>query len=171
MIVSPPHASNSSFISNRMDTWRVGWHTRPGLTAMRVERHFADEDITDQLLRLLVQRGAPEHIRSDNGSEFTVTTMREWLARTDVKTIFIEPASLWENGYIEYFNGQLRDELLNRGIFATLTEARVLIADWERYCNQVRTHSALGYEPPAPKAKMLETPTLWVVPLLGACQL
>jgi putative transposase len=77
---------------------------------------------------------------------------REGLNRLGVKTLFIEPGSPWENGYIESFNGKLRDELLNREIFTTLTEARVLIEQWRREYNQVRPHSALGYRPPAPEA-------------------
>jgi len=78
----------------------------------------------------------------------------------EVKTLFIEPGSPWENGYIESFNGKLRDELLNREIFTTLTEAKVLIADWRKKYNQVRPHSAKGYKPPALEARMLETLTL-----------
>jgi transposase InsO family protein len=69
-----------------------------------------------------------------------------------VRTLFIEPGSPWENGYIESFNGKFRDELLNREIFTTLTEARVLIEEWRREYNQIRPHSALGYRPPAPEA-------------------
>ena len=65
----------------------------------------------------------------------------------------------WENGYIESFNGKLRDELLNREIFTTLTEARVLIEQWRREYNQVRPHSSLGYRPPAPESIMLVTLT------------
>ena len=71
-----------------------------------------------------------------------------------------EPGSPWENGYIESFNGKLRDELLNREIFMTLTEAKVLIEQWRQEYNQVRPHSSLSYKPPAPEAKMLETLTL-----------
>ena len=93
-----------------------------------------------------------EHIRSDNGPEFTAKAIRKWLESIGVKTLFIEPGSPWENGYIESFNGKLRDELLNREIFYTLTEARILIARWRQEYNQVRPHSALGYQPPAPEA-------------------
>ena len=81
------------------------------------------------------------------------------LARIGVKALFIEPGSPWENGYIESFNGKLRDELLNREIFTTLTEAKVLIAGWRREYNQVRPHSSLGYRPPAPEAKIPVTLT------------
>jgi transposase InsO family protein len=116
--------------------------------------------LTDQLFNLIVFRGIPEHIRSDNGPEFTAKAIRSWLNKLGVKTLFIEPSSPWENGYIESFNGKLRDELLNREIFTTLTEAKVLIADWRKEYNQVRPHSSLGYKPPAPEAKMLATLTL-----------
>jgi putative transposase len=97
--------------------------------AILVERRITSQDVIDQLFNLFVFRGIPEHIRSDNGPEFTARAIRSWLNRLGVKTLFIEPGSPWENGYIESFNGKLRDELLNREIFTTLTEARVLIAD------------------------------------------
>ena len=128
--------------------------------AILVERRLTCEDVIDQLFNLFVFRGIPEHIRSDNGPEFTARVIRKWLARIGVKTLFIEPGSPWENGYIESFNGKLRDELLNREIFTTLTEAKILIAKWRKEYNQVRPHSAKGYKPPAPEARMLETLTL-----------
>jgi transposase InsO family protein len=128
--------------------------------AILVERSITSEEVVDQLFTLFVFRGVPEYIRSDNGPEFTAKAIRKWLKRVDVKTLFIEPGSPWENGYIESFNGKLRDELLNREIFTTLTEAKVLIADWRKEYNQVRPHSARGYRPPAPEATMLETLTL-----------
>ena len=106
----------------------------------------------DELFELFVLRGIPEHIRSDNGPEFTARAVRKWLNRLGVKTLFIEPGSPWENGYIESFNGKMRDELLSREIFTTLQEAKVLIEQWRREYNQVRPHSALGYRPPAPEA-------------------
>jgi transposase InsO family protein len=128
--------------------------------AIRVERRLTSEDVLDKLYDLFLLRGVPEHIRSDNGPEFTARAVRKWLCRMGVKTLFIEPGSPWENGYIESFNGKLRDELLDREIFTTLTEARLLLAQWKREYNQVRPHSAKGYKPPAPEAKMLTTLTL-----------
>lgn len=128
--------------------------------AILVERRITSEDVLDQLFNLFIFRGVPEHIRSDNGPEFTAKAVRKWLKRMEVKTLFIEPGSPWENGYIESFNGKLRDELLNREIFTTLTEAKVLIADWRKEYNQVRPHSAKGYKPPALEARMLDTLTL-----------
>jgi transposase InsO family protein len=128
--------------------------------AILVERRLTSEDVIDQLFNLFVLRGLPEHIRSDNGPEFTAKAVRKWLERLGVKTLFIEPGSPWENGYIESFNGKLRDELLNGEIFTTLIEAKVLISDWRREYNQVRPHSAKGYKPPAPEAKLLKVLTL-----------
>ena len=122
--------------------------------AIKVNRKLNSQDVIDELFKLFVYRGIPDHIRSDNGSEFTAKIVRKWLNRLGVKTLFIEPGSPWENGYIESFNGKLRDELLNREIFTTLEEAKVLIEQWRREYNQIRPHSALGYRPPAPEAIM-----------------
>ena len=120
--------------------------------AIEVARRLTSSDVIRVMARLMLQHGVPEHIRSDNGPEFVAKVLREWLHRLDVETLFIEPGSPWENGYIESFNGKLRDELLNGEIFYTLQEARVLIEMWRRHYNQVRPHSSLGYRPPAPEA-------------------
>jgi transposase InsO family protein len=120
--------------------------------AILVQRRITSQDVIDQLFNLFVFIGIPRHIRSDNGPEFTAKAIRNWLSRLGVKTLFIEPGSPWENGYIESFNGKLRDELLNGEIFTTLIEAKVLIEQWRKEYNQVRPHSALGYRPPAPEA-------------------
>ena len=120
--------------------------------AIEVARRLASKDVIRVMARLMLQHGVPEHIRSDSGPEFVAKLLREWLHRLDVEPLFIEPGSPWENGYIESFNGKLRDELLNGEIFCTLQEARVLIEMWRRHYNQVRPHSSLGYRPPAPEA-------------------
>ena len=122
--------------------------------AILVSRRITSQSVIDQLFHLFMFRGIPEHIRSDNGPEFTAKAIRDWLNHLGVKTLFIEPGSPWENGYIESFNGKLRDELLNREIFTTLTEAKILIEEWRKEYNHVRPHSALGYRPPAPEAIM-----------------
>jgi len=97
--------------------------------------------------------GAPLNtFSSDNGPEFTLKAVRNWLKDLEVTTLFIEPGSPWENGYIESFSGKLRDELLDWEIFTTLTEAKILIEEWRKEYNQVRPHSALKYRPPAPEA-------------------
>jgi transposase InsO family protein len=119
--------------------------------AIRVERRFSSTDVLMTLARLFIQRGTPDYIRSDNGPELTAKALRNWLKRVGVKTLFIEPGSPWENGYNESFNGKLRDELLNREIFYTLWEAKVLVERWRKEYNQVRPHSSLGYRPPAPE--------------------
>jgi len=129
----------------------VDEHTRECL-AIDVARRLNSEDVLEQLAWLFVIRGVPDHIRSDNGPEFTAEAVRDWLKRVGVRTLFIEPGSPWENGYVESFNGKLRDELLNREIFYTLTEAKVLIERWRHEYNTVRPHSSLGYRPPAPAA-------------------
>ena len=119
--------------------------------AIEVARHLRSDDVLACLTRLFTHHGPPDHIRSDNGSEFTAHAVRGWLSRVGVKTLFIEPGSPWENGYNESFNGKLRDELLDGEIFYTLTEARVLVDQWRRHYNTIRPHSALGYRPPAPQ--------------------
>ena len=123
--------------------------------AIRVARNLTSEDVLEELHQLFVWRGAPEHLRSDNGSEFTAHKVRDWLGRVAVKTAFIEPGSPWENGYIESFNGKLGDELLDPELFDTLLEAQVLVERWRKYYNHLRPHSALGYRPPAPAAWMM----------------
>ncbi len=126
-------------------------YTRECLS-ITVARKITAQNVLEELFDLIVQRGMPEHIRSDNGPEFTAKAVREWLNRIGVSTLFIEPGSPWENGYIESFNGKLRDELLNGEIFTTLLEAKVLIENWRREYNHIRPHSSLGYRPPAPHA-------------------
>ena len=126
-------------------------YTRECLSIL-VARRISAQDVIYQLGELFLERGIPEYIRSDNGPEFTARAIRQWLRDLGVKTLYIEPGSPWENGYIESFNGKLRDELLNGEIFTTLFEAQVLIENWRKEYNQVRPHSALGYRPPAPGA-------------------
>ncbi len=123
--------------------------------ALVVARRWRAMDVLETLAQLFVTHGVPAHIRSDNGPEFTADLVRSWLEALDVATLFIEPGSPWENGYVESFNGKLRDELLDREIFYTLTEARIVIERWRREYNTVRPHSALGYRPPAPQAVTL----------------
>ncbi len=116
-----------------------------------VARRLTSEDVLERLSDLFIRRGVPRYLRSDNGPEFTANRVREWLERVEVQALFIEPGSPWENGYIESFNGKLRDELLAREWFDTLLEAKVLIERWRRHFNTVRPHSSLGYVPPAPE--------------------
>lgn len=119
--------------------------------AITVDRRLNSDDVLATLADLLVERGPPAHIRSDQGPEFIATAVKTWLGRLGVKTAYIEKTSPWENGYNESFNGKLRDELLNGEVFYTLTEAKVLIEAWRRHYNTERPHSSLGYQPPAPE--------------------
>ena len=127
--------------------------TRECLT-IDVARKQTSRDVLRTLAQLMLRHGIPKYIRSDNGPEFVAKAVRDWLARLEVGTLFIEPGSPWENGYVESFNGKLRDELLNGEIFTSLKEAKVLTEVWRREYNQVRPHSSLGYKPPAPEAAL-----------------
>ena len=122
--------------------------------AIKVDRRLNSKDVIETLSELFVEYGLPKHIRSDNGPEFIARRVISWLKRFDVAPLFIEPGSPWENGYIESFNGKLRDELLNLEIFDTLYEAKVLVERWRWEYNTIRPHSSLGYQPPAPETIM-----------------
>ncbi len=122
--------------------------------AIVVARRVRSTDVLETLADLFVTQGVPAYSRSDHGPAFTAELVRLWLEALQVQTLFIEPGSPWENGFVESFNGKLRDELLDREIFYTLTEAKILIARWRRQYHTVRPHSALGYRPPAPEAVM-----------------
>ena len=133
----------------------VDEYTRECLS-IDVARRLSSEDVLERLAWQFVMRGVPAFLRSDNGSEFTANVVRQWLGKVGVKTLYIEPGSPWENGYVESFNGKFRDELLDREIFYTLLEAKVLIERWRDHYNRVRPHSSLGYRPPAPQTIAVE---------------
>jgi transposase InsO family protein len=120
--------------------------------AIVVARQWTADDVLATLTELFITRGGPAHLRSDNGPEFCATVVRTWRAWLEVRTRFIEPGSPWENGDCEAFNGTLREDRLDREIFYTLREARVLIEGWRQHYNTVRAQSALGYRSPAPEA-------------------
>ena len=154
----PNHVWSYDFVHERTHDGRalrmltmIDEYTRECL-AIRVGRRLGAEDVLELLTDLFVARGTPTYLRSDNGPEMTATAVRDWLDRVGVQTLFIAPGSPWENGYIESFNGRLRDELLNGEIFYTLEEAQALTRWWREEYNHVRPHSALGYRPPAPEA-------------------
>ncbi len=123
----------------------------PGNATIEVARKLNSQSVLAVLADLMTARGVPDHIRSDNGPEFTAHAVREWVARVGAKTLFIEPGSPWENGYNESFNGKLRDELLNVELFNDIREAQVLIERRRRHFNTVRPHTSPGYQPPAPE--------------------
>lgn len=138
-------------------------YTRESL-AIWVERSITAQTVVENLKWLFADRGAPEHIRSDNGPEFIAKAVQEWLEGSGCATIYIEPGSPWENAYIESFNGKLRDECLNREIFRNTLEAQIIIESWREEYNTRRPHSSLGYQTPAEfaercrKAECPETP-------------
>jgi len=155
------HVWSYDFVADRTSDGRalrilniIDEHNRECLASL-VERRITADDALQTLTDLFTERGCPEHIRSDNGPEFTAKAVREWLGRLGTRTLFIEPGSPWENGYIESFNGKMRDELLNREQFDTQLEAKVLTENWRREYNEVRPHSSLGWRPPAPAAFMM----------------
>jgi transposase InsO family protein len=126
----------------------VDEYTRECL-ALEVRRSFKSRDVIAVLEQLVLIRGVPVHIRSDNGSEFIAKQIRQWLAAAEVQTLYIEPGSPWENPYIESFNGKLRDELLNAELFTSLAEARYLASNWRLEYNHRRPHSSLKGLTPA----------------------
>ncbi len=152
------HVWSYDFVADRTSDGRsfrmltlIDEHTRECL-AIDVARNLKSEDVLERLSELFVCHGVPKYICSDKGPEFTAIKVRDWLDRVKVQTLFIEPGSPWENGYIESLNGKLRDELLNGELFDTLLEAKVLVERWRGHYNTVRPHSSLGYQPPAPEA-------------------
>ena len=106
----------------------------------------------------LQYRGTPGFIRSENGPEFVALAVKGWITGVGAKTASIEPGSPWENGYVESFNGKLRDALLRMEVFNTPLDAKILIEQWRAHYNTVRPHSYSGYRPPAPEVIMLSTP-------------
>jgi transposase InsO family protein len=136
--------------------------------AIRVARKLNSAAVIETLAELMIARGAPGHMRSDNGPEFAAKAVQDWITAAGSKTAFIEPGSPWENGYVESFNSKLRDELLRGEIFYSIREAQVLIEAWRRHYNAVRPHSALRWTPPAPEVRQVP-PILWPPqPIAGA---
>jgi putative transposase len=118
-----------------------------------VARSMKAKRVIEILAEQFRERGAPLHVRSDNGPEFIAAALRQWLQEAEVDALYIEPAAPWQNGYAESFNSKLRDELLDREEFSSPLEARVLSAHWREEYDQRRPHSSLGYQTPAAFAK------------------
>jgi putative transposase len=130
------HVWSYDFVSGKTHDGRtlrmltlIDEYTRECL-AIRVARRLSSYEVIEALADVMLWRGIPEHIRSDNGPEFVAKELRKWLASVGTRTLYIEPGSPWENGYCESFNGKLRDECLNGEIFYTLKEAQVVIEKW-----------------------------------------
>ena len=113
------------------------------------ERALKAKDVLRWLQKAVEQHGAPEYLRSDNGSEFIAKIVQRWLKENRIKTVYIEPGSSWLSGFVESFHGRFRDECLNREQLWTLTEARVVVGDFRQKYNEIRPRSRLGYESPA----------------------
>lgn len=131
-------------------------HTRQCLTTY-VAWPIRVTDVAREVARAIARHGAPEYIRSDNGPEFVAYAMQDWLEQKHIQTLYIKPGSPWENVYIESFHDKLRDECLNREVFGTLAEARVIIEQWRREYNENRPQSSLGYRTPAEAARCQTT--------------
>lgn len=129
-------------------------YTRECLASV-VARRIRSQDVLLILADLFLSHGIPMHIRSDNGPEFIAIKLRHWLKVLQVAPLYIEPGSPWENGYIESFNGKMREQFLNGELFYTLQEARIMTERWRRHYNTVRPHSSLGGQPPAPETIQL----------------
>ena len=160
------HVWSWDFVMDRTDDGRVikiltliDEYTKEAL-AVYPARRIRANDVIDIFADVMVERGVPEYIRSDNGPEMIAKVLRNWLARVGTKTAYIMLGSPWENGYCERFNGKLRNELLDGEIFYTLREAQVIIEQWRWHYNRIRPHSALGYRPPAPETTVVRLTTV-----------
>lgn len=151
----PNHVWSYDFIPDQTADGRglkmlpvVDEFTRECLT-IEVERHLRAKDVVSPLEYLFEVRGEPAFIRGDNGPEFIAEAVRSWLAGRGAETLYIAPGSPWENAYSQTFNSRLRDELLDREVFETLKEAKVIVEDHRLDYNHRRPHSSLGYQTPA----------------------
>ena len=148
------HVWSYDFVFDRTEDGRpvkiltlIDEFTRESL-CIHVARSIKSEDLIGLLVAVMLERGMPAFIRSDNGPEFVAKAIRAWLETMGTSTLFVEPGSPWENGYIESFNSRLRDELLNGEVFTTLAEAKYLAEDWRIMYNTERLHSSLNYITP-----------------------
>ncbi len=126
--------------------------------ALDVARSIKSGDVIDTLVELFQVRGVPTHVRFDNGPEFIALAVQQWLERSSVRPLYIEPGAPWENGYVESFNGKLGDELLDREVFYTVQEARAMGTSWRLEYDNRRPHSSLGYMTPAAFAASCSKP-------------
>ena len=166
------HVWSYDFVADRTEDGRqlkllvvIDEFTRECL-ALEVGRTFTARQVQLTLQYLFAVRGRPEHIRSDNGPEFVAKEIQRWLGRASVGTLHIGKASPWENGYVESFNGKLRDELLNRELFLSLAEARYVVDEWRLEYNHRRPHSSIDWKTPAAfAAATLAGPPVGATPL------
>ena len=167
----PNHVWSYDFLTDRTEDGRqlkllavIDEFTRE-CPAIEVGRTFTSRDVKLTLQYVFAIRGAPEHIRSDNGPEFLAAEIRRWLDRPSLDTLYIEKWSPWENGYVESFIGRLRDELLNRELFLSLPEARYVLDEWRKEYNHRRPRSGLNWRTPEAFAASLAAPPVGAPPL------
>jgi transposase InsO family protein len=153
----PNHIWSVDLVHDRLSNGRrykmltvLDEYTREAL-CVRVATRMGAEDVLEALYPLILQRGAPPCLRSDNGPEFVAEALQAWLRKVGIEPIRIFPGSPWENGYNERFNGTLRREVLNAEWFATTQQAQVVIDVWRRQYNRVRPHQSLRMRPPVPE--------------------
>ena len=153
----PNHIWSIDFVHDKLSNGRpykmltvLDEYTREAL-CVAVALNMGSADVLEALYPLLLKRGKPTHIRSDNGPEFTSAPFLDWLTRVGIQPIQIYPGSPWENGYNERFNGTLRHEVLNAEWFATTRQAQIVINHWLRQYNHVRPHEALSMRAPVPE--------------------
>jgi transposase InsO family protein len=151
------HVWSYDFVTDQtMDGRKIRWlniideHTHECLFSVP-RRAWRSNDVIEALASVMVIKGTPEYLRSDNGPEFIAQKLRGWLRDVGVITAYIEPGSPWENGFCESFNSRMRDEFLNGELFGNLYEAQVLTKMWVDYYNTIRPHSSLSGRPPAPQ--------------------
>ena len=121
--------------------------------ALEVDTSITGQHVTRYLNKAMLFRGRPKEILSDNGPEFTSNVLNAWAYEKHIEHVFIDPGKPMQNGFIESFNGKLRDECLNLNWFHNLPEAREIIGRWKDEYNMVRPHSALGQKTPAEYAQ------------------
>jgi len=132
---------------------------------LEVARSIKAADVVELVSQVMLIRGVPGHIRSDNGPELIAAALRRYLSQAGVETLYIAPGSPWENGYAESFHSRARDELLDAELFDGLKDAKVLAARWQNEYNHRRPHSSLGYQTPAAYAASLADPPVGAPPL------
>ena len=116
--------------------------------AILVARKIKTQDVIDLLFHLFIFRGIPEHLRSDNGPEFTSKVLDQWAYLNGVELDFIRPGKPTDNALIESFNGRFREECLNESWFLSLEDAREKVEAWRQFYNRERLHGSLGNVPP-----------------------
>jgi len=126
---------------------------------LHVDRSIGSKKVQEQLIGLIKDHGSPDYIRSDNGPEFIGKELCKWLSESEIKTLYIEPGCPWQNGYVESFHDKFRRECLARELFFTLSECRIVVADWRRKYNEVRPHRSLGMRTPSEFARDQEPRT------------